>query len=117
MTELDQVDALRRAGDLDGALQLALALLEHDPYAAYAHDVLARVYVARGDLVRAADEWEMTVRLDPTNHHARRGLAYLALQRGQLDDAERHLDEGGESSEDSIVRRRIRAARAASGSR
>ena len=42
-------DALRRAGQLDVALRVALRGLDRHPYVADAHDVLARIHADRGD--------------------------------------------------------------------
>src|SRR5215211_1642825 len=66
-------DALRRAGQVDVALRVALRGLDRHPYIADAHDVLARIHADRGDLDRAADEWEMALRLDPA--HTQRASA------------------------------------------
>src|SRR4030095_9791869 len=63
-------DALRRAGQLDVAMRVALRGLDRHPYVADAHDVLARIHADRGDLEQAADEWEMALRLDPTHAQA-----------------------------------------------
>jgi len=84
-------DALRRAGQLDVALHVAVRGLERHPYLADAHDVLARIYADRGDLERAADEWAMTLRLDPAHGPARLGLGFVDYRRGDLESAERRL--------------------------
>ena len=84
-------DALRRAGQLDVALRVALRGLDRHPYVADAHDVLAHIYADRGDLERAADEWEMALRLDPSHAQARLGLSFIDFRRGDLESAERRL--------------------------
>ena len=84
-------DALRRAGQLDVAMRVALRGLDRHPYVADAHDVLARIHADRGDLERAADEWEMTLRLDPSHAQARLGLGFIDFRRGDLESAERRL--------------------------
>src|SRR5688500_15666388 len=84
-------DALRRAGQLDVALRVALRGLDRHPYLADAHDVLARIHADRGDLERAADEWEMALRLDPAHAPARLGLGFVDFRRGDFESAERRL--------------------------
>lgn len=88
-------DALRRAGQLDVALRVALRGLDRHPYVADAHDVLARIHADRGDLERAADEWEMTLRLDPSHAQANLGLGFVDFRRGNLESAERRLSAVG----------------------
>lgn len=84
-------DALRRAGQLDQALRVALRGLERHAYRFDAHDVLARVYLDRGELARAADEWETTLQLSDGHLPALKGLGYLAYRSGDLRRAERCL--------------------------
>ena len=84
-------DALRRAGQLDVAMRVALRGLDRHPYIADAHDVLARIHADRGDLERAADEWEMALRLDPSHAQARLGLGFIDFRRGDFESAERRL--------------------------
>jgi predicted regulator of Ras-like GTPase activity (Roadblock/LC7/MglB family) len=88
-------DALRRAGQLDLAMRVALRGLDRHPYVADAHDVLARIHADRGDLERASDEWEMTVRLDPSHEQARLGLGFIDFRRGDLESAELRLSAAG----------------------
>jgi predicted regulator of Ras-like GTPase activity (Roadblock/LC7/MglB family)/alkylhydroperoxidase/carboxymuconolactone decarboxylase family protein YurZ len=88
-------DALRRAGQLDVALRVALRGLDRHPYLADAHDVLARIHADRGDLERAADEWEMALRLDPAHAQANLGLGFVDFRRGNLENAERRLSAVG----------------------
>jgi predicted regulator of Ras-like GTPase activity (Roadblock/LC7/MglB family) len=90
-------DALRRAGQLDVAMRVALRGLDRHPYVADAHDVLARIHADRGDLERAADEWEMTLRLDPSHAQARLGLGFVDFRRGNLESAERRLSAAEDS--------------------
>jgi len=90
-------DALRRAGQLDVALRVALRGLDRHPYVADAHDVLARIHADRGDLERAADEWEMVLRLDPSHAQARLGLGFIDYRRGDFESAERRLSAATES--------------------
>src|SRR5690349_7811271 len=89
-------DALRRAGQLDVALRVALRGLDRHPYLPDAHDVLARIHADRGDLERAADEWEMALRLDPSHPQASLGLGFVDFRRGNLESAERRLASASE---------------------
>jgi len=58
-------EALRRQGQLDIALKVAVRGLERHPHNADAHDLLARIAVDRGELERAFDEWDMVLRFAP----------------------------------------------------
>jgi len=84
-------DALRRAGQFDVALRVALRGLDRHPYLPDAHDILARIHADRGDLERASDEWEMALRLDPSHAQANLGLGFVEFRRGDLESAERRL--------------------------
>lgn len=100
---LPLADALRRAGQLDVALRVALRGLDRHPYVADAHDVLARIHADRGDLERAADEWEMALRLDPSHGSARLGLGFVDFRRGNLESAERRLAAATTADDPSVV--------------
>jgi predicted regulator of Ras-like GTPase activity (Roadblock/LC7/MglB family) len=110
-------DALRRAGQLDIALRVALRGLDRHPYLADAHDVLARIHADRGDLERAADEWEMALRLDPNHAQANLGLGFVDFRRGDLERAERRLSAVGEDDQAAGVAAALAHVRAALGSR
>jgi predicted regulator of Ras-like GTPase activity (Roadblock/LC7/MglB family) len=84
-------EALRRQGQSDVALKVALRGLERHPHSADAHDLLARIAVDRGELERAFDEWDMVLRLDPAHAGARKGLGFVCYRQGRLADAERYL--------------------------
>ena len=116
-------DALRRAGQLDVALRVALRGLDRHPYDADAHDVLARIHADRGDLERAADEWEMALRLNPSHGPARLGLGFVDFRRGNLESAEQRLaaatsidDDGAVAAALAHVRTALRARTADTGS-
>lgn len=83
--------AYRRQGQRAAALNVVLRGLERNPEHVEAHAVLALLYVDAGERERAGDEWETILRLDPDNFDARRGLGFLALERGNLADARKHL--------------------------
>lgn len=84
-------ETLRRQGQLDYALKVAVRGLERHPHHAEAHDLLARIAVDRGELERAFDEWDMVMRLAPDHIGARKGLGFICFRQGRLEEAERYL--------------------------
>ncbi len=86
-------DAVRRQGQLDVALKIALRGLERHPHNADAHDLLARICVDRGELQRAFDEWDMTLRMNPRHIGAMKGMGFVSFQLGRMEDAERYLQQ------------------------
>src|SRR5438552_15897767 len=58
-------EALRRKGQLDAALRVAVNGLERHPHLADAHDLYARILTDKHDYARAFDEWDMAVRIAP----------------------------------------------------
>jgi tetratricopeptide (TPR) repeat protein len=84
-------EALRRQGQHDVALKIALKGLERHPHLTEGHDLLARIYVDRGDVQRAFDEWDMVLRLAPSHAGALKGLGFICFQRERFTDAERYL--------------------------
>src|SRR6266511_2821318 len=85
-------EALRRKGQLDAALRVALNGLERHPHLADAHDLYARVLTDKHDYERAFDEWDMALRIAPNHTGALKGLAFLYFKVGDLQQAETHLD-------------------------
>lgn len=83
--------ALRRQGRRDAALAVVLRGLERNPEHVDAHALLALLHVDAGERQKAGDEWEMILRFDPGNFDARRGLGFLALERGEPGRAREHL--------------------------
>ncbi|HEX6058111.1 MAG TPA: tetratricopeptide repeat protein, partial [Gemmatimonadaceae bacterium] len=84
-------ETLRRQGQLDYALKVAVRGLERHQHNAEAHDLLARIAVDRGELERAFDEWDMVLRLAPEHAGARKGLGFICFRQGRLEEAERYL--------------------------
>ncbi len=84
-------EALRRQGQLEIALKIALRGLERHARSADAHDLVARIAVDRRDFARAFAEWEAVLRIDPNHVGAMKGLGYVSFQLGQFEDAERYL--------------------------
>src|SRR6266540_4036161 len=85
-------EALRRKGQLDAALRVALNGLERHPHLADAHDLYARLLADKHDYERAFDEWDMTLRIAPRHIGALKGLAFLYFKVGDLAQAEAHLE-------------------------
>jgi tetratricopeptide (TPR) repeat protein len=85
-------EALRRKGQLEAALRVAMNGLERHPHLADAHDLYARVLTDKHDYERAFDEWDMAVRIAPSHTGALKGLAFLYFKVGDLAQAESHLE-------------------------
>jgi predicted regulator of Ras-like GTPase activity (Roadblock/LC7/MglB family)/predicted Zn-dependent protease len=84
-------DALRRRGERDVALKLALRGLERHAHNAAAHDLVARLRVERGEMALALEAWAMAERLSPGWPDARRGMGYALFRLGRLVEAEECL--------------------------
>ena len=84
-------ELLRKSGQRDMALKVALRGLERHAHNAQAHDLLARVAVDRGELDRAFDEWDMVLRLSPGHVGAKKGMGFICFRQGRLAEAERYL--------------------------
>jgi tetratricopeptide (TPR) repeat protein len=85
-------EALRRKGQLDAALRVAMNGLERHPHLADAHDLYARILTDKHDYERAFDEWDMAVRIAPNHTGALKGLAFLYFKVGDIAQAEAHLE-------------------------
>ena len=85
-------EALRRKGQLEAALRVAMNGLERHPHLADAHDLYARILTDKNDYERAFDEWDMAVRIAPNHTGALKGLAFLYFKVGDLAQAEAHLE-------------------------
>lgn len=104
-------EALRKQGQLEVALKVALRGLERHPHHADAHDLLARVAVDRGELQRAFDEWDMVLRLAPGHLGALKGLGFVCFQQGKREEAERYLNEAAERGGGSQIEGALAAVR------
>src|SRR5688572_4131247 len=97
-------EALRRGGQLDLALKIALRGLERHPHDADSHDLLARIAVDRDELERAFDEWDMVRRIAPGHLGARKGMGYVLFKQGRFAEAQTYLSEASElDGEDETV--------------
>ena len=86
-------EALRRKGQLDAAIRVAMNGLERHPHLADAHDLYARILTDKHDYERAFDEWDMAVRIAPHHTGALKGLAFLYFKVGDIAQAEAHLEQ------------------------
>jgi tetratricopeptide (TPR) repeat protein len=89
-------EALRRSGDTDVALKLALRGVERHPERVDAHDLVARIALDRDDIARAAEAWKTVLRSVPDHADALKGLAFISFKEGRLEDAERLLRRAAE---------------------
>jgi predicted regulator of Ras-like GTPase activity (Roadblock/LC7/MglB family) len=89
-------ETLRRQGQLDLALKIAVRGLERHSHNPDAHDLLARIAVDRGELQRAFDEWDMVLRLTPEHIGALKGMAFVRFQQGNAPEAELYLQRAAE---------------------
>jgi predicted regulator of Ras-like GTPase activity (Roadblock/LC7/MglB family) len=97
-------EALRKGGQLDLALKVALRGLERHPHDADSHDLLARIAVDRGELERAFDEWDMVRRIAPAHLGARKGMGYVLFKQGRFAEAQTYLSEASDlDGEDETV--------------
>lgn len=97
-------ETLRRGGQLDLALKVAVRGLERHPHDADAHDLLARIAVDRGELERAFDEWDMVRRIAPAHLGARKGMGYVLFKQGKYAEAQTYLSEASQlDGEDETV--------------
>jgi predicted regulator of Ras-like GTPase activity (Roadblock/LC7/MglB family) len=95
-------EALRKQGQLDLALKVTLRGLERHPHFPDGHDLLARIWVDRNELLRAFDEWDMVLRLSPGHVSALRGMGFVSYQLNRLPEAEQYLSaalEAGDADE------------------
>jgi tetratricopeptide (TPR) repeat protein len=84
-------DLYRVQGRLDIARRVCVRGLHRHPTHVEAHYVLGRIYRDAADVEKAYDEWDIALRLDPLDLASRRAIAFLCIERGNLEEAERHV--------------------------
>jgi tetratricopeptide (TPR) repeat protein len=105
-------DALRRRGQCDEALGIALHGLARHPQHADGHDVLARIYADLGDLDRARVAWSRTLDLAPEHGGALRGLGFVLFRQGAAAEATATLEKAlALNPSDDAVRRALEMVR------
>lgn len=82
----------RREGRREAALRLCIRGLERHPTHVEAHYLLGLLYREGGDAVKAFDEWDIALRLDPEHGGSRREIGLLCAERGEWEAAARHLE-------------------------
>jgi tetratricopeptide (TPR) repeat protein len=108
-------EALRRQGQLEVALKIALRGLERHQRNVAAHDLVARIAVDRRDFSRAFVEWELVLRIEPDHVGAMKGLGYLCFHQGRLEEAEQYLARAAAGGGGSDVKNALNMVRRTSG--
>lgn len=108
-------EALRRQGQLEVALKIALRGLERHQRNVAAHDLVARIAVDRRDFSRAFVEWELVLRIEPSHLGAMKGLGYLCFHQGRLDEAEEYLNRAAAGGGGNDVKNALNMVRHTSG--
>ena len=109
-------ETLRRQGQLDVALKIALRGLERHARSADAHDLVARIAADRRDFARAHAEWESVLRIDPDHVGAMKGLGYVCFQLSRFEEAERYLSRAAAGGAGGAVSSALATVRRSSGS-
>ncbi len=113
---LDLGESLRRRGQLEAALKVAMAGAARHPALADARDLCARIHSDLGDGESAFDAWLEALQLDATHLGAHKGLGFLYYRAGDLSRALRHLELAAASAPEAgldVAITRVRAALAA----
>jgi tetratricopeptide (TPR) repeat protein len=85
-------EALRRRGQLNEALRVALQGLSRHPQHVDGHDVAARVYADQGELARAREQWELVLEVAPEHVGALKGIGYVLYRQGDARGAASALE-------------------------
>lgn len=109
-------EALRRQGQVEIALKIALRGLERHQRNADAHDLVARIAVDRRDFSRAYEEWQTVLKLKPAHLGAMKGLGYVCFQQGRFEDAEKFLAKAAAGGGGTDVSNALATVRRSSGS-
>ena len=97
---LPLAETLRRRGQLDAALTVALQGAARYPEMAGAWDLLARIRSDRGEGDLAFDAWTTVIRLDGEHLGAHKGLGFLAYRSGDHRRSLRYLHRAVELAPD-----------------
>jgi tetratricopeptide (TPR) repeat protein len=99
--------AYREQGRRDAALKLVIRGLEKHPGHVEAHHLLGLLYREGGESVKAFDEWDIALALDPDHGPSRREIGLVCWERGDFATAVRHLER---ALENDAFDREVRAA-------
>jgi tetratricopeptide (TPR) repeat protein len=108
--ELDRVERLVEADELDAARRQIDRLLRAYPEEPRAHYLAARIRERSGDLRSAAEGYRKTLSFDPLAEEARRRLGLVRLKLGDLGGAEREWTAYLRMAPDTVERRRVERA-------
>lgn len=89
---LSLAEALLAKGDLESAARVARRGAAKHQERPAAHDLVARIALARGEVEVAEISWETVLALDPGFGTAHRGLGILRYRQGRLEEARQHLE-------------------------
>jgi tetratricopeptide (TPR) repeat protein len=110
-------EALRKQGQLEVALKIAMRGLERHQRNPDAHDLVARIAVDRRDFARAFVEWDTVLRISPNHVGAMKGLGFVCFQQGRFEDAEKYLAKAAAAGGDNTVTNALETVRNSSGGR
>ncbi|HEX2079926.1 MAG TPA: tetratricopeptide repeat protein [Longimicrobium sp.] len=99
--------AYREQGRRDAALKLVVRGLEKHPGHVEAHHLLGLLYREGGESLKAFDEWDIALALDPEHGPSRREMGLVCWERGDFAAAVRHLEK---ALENDAFDREVRAA-------
>lgn len=89
---LSLAEALLAKGDLESAARVARRGAAKHQERPAAHDLVARIALARGEVEVAEISWETVLALDPGFGTAHRGLGILRYRQGRFEEARDHLE-------------------------
>jgi tetratricopeptide (TPR) repeat protein len=89
--------AYQAQGRRDAALKLCIRGLEKHPDHVEAHYLLGLLYREGGDTLKAFDEWDIALALDPEHGGSRREIGLISHARGEWAAAVRHLEKALET--------------------
>lgn len=92
LARMQRMDLCYELNDLDGALVDADYLIEGLPWLSIAYDQRAHFYMAKGEYVRALEDFDTAFAVNETSAGALQGRARCYYALGRASDAEKDLD-------------------------
>jgi tetratricopeptide (TPR) repeat protein len=109
---VDLAEALRRRGQLQEAMQVALHGLGRHPGHADGYDCLARIHSDRAELSEARAAWERVLAILPEHLGALKGIGFLYFRQGDVRRASEALEHAlAVDPADEATRRALAAVR------